>query len=291
MLLFRKVLLIAMLGTIGACTTQPTIPSIEFNYKVENATAAGIVQVFDMTGNTIVQLRGIESKSPLFLDEKQTEIKFHVVGQTAVLAGVHQTFTVVSGMTSSKVTRISNGKLAVSTAMVVVASPAVKQEPTTTVQAATTDAEMLSLLTAMKAELEALKKQVANSAPDGGRAGERQQRYAALASSKAISSVRVQFKDNSSDFEPKAGIATTLVDLTKDASEISITGYTDSAKATPASLRLAKARAEAAGKFLVSRGVDIGKINVSFRPAGGFIAENTTREGREQNRRVEIEII
>jgi len=274
---------------LSSCASDLATQSIEFNYKVENANAAGIVQVFDMTGNTVVQIRDIDSKSPLFLDEKQREIKYDIVGQTAVLTGTHQTFTVVAGMTSSKVTRISNGKLSVaSTKVMNGASQAIVPATSTPAPA---EPEMMAQLSALKAELQALRKQLAASAGEQAAQHEKAQRYAAVASSKPASSVRIQFKDNSSAFEPKPEVASTLIELTKEASEIAITGYTDSAKPTQGSMKLAKARAAAAGQYLVRHGIDKSKIRISFLPAGGFLADNTTREGRDQNRRVEIRVL
>lgn len=274
---------------VASCADQPLVQSIEYNYKVENANSAGIVQVFDMTGNTVVQIRGIDAKAPLFLDESQSQIKFRIVGQTAVLAGSYRSFTVVSGASSAKVTRIGNAQLLAAAASPVRTQPAVKTaiagQPS-----APTDDEMRAQLAAMKAELASLKKILASAqAQEAAQAP--QQRYAEVASSRSVSSVSIPFKDNSASFEPKPGLASTILDLTKDASEISITGYTDSSKASPASARLAKERAAAAGKYLVSRGVDQKKITMSFRPSGGFVAENSSKEGKEQNRRVEIDII
>lgn len=279
---------------LASCASQPTVPGIEFNYKVENANAAGVVQVFDMTGNTVVQIRDIENKNPIFLDEKQQSIKYQVVGQTAILTGLHPVFTVLSGHTSSKVTRV-NGMLAVSTSKTT-GAPADRlppSQPTLATAAEPTDAELLAQLKSMKAELADLKMMLAassdNEAPP--KSTDKMPKYAVVSSSKSVSSLRVQFKDNSSEFDPKPATAATLIDLAKEANEISITGYTDSTKSTAASLRLAKERATAASQYLVSRGVEKTKIQTRYQAAGGFIAENRSKEGRDQNRRVEISML
>lgn len=284
----RIATMVSTAALIVSCASEPQVQSIEYNYKVENANSAGIVQVFDMTGNTVVQIRGIDAKAPLFLDESQSQIKFRIVGQTAVLAGTFRSFTVVSGASSAKVTRIDSAQLLAAATSPVRTQPVVKT--TIAGQPAAPSDEMRAQLAAMKAELASLKKILASAqAQEAAQAP--QQRYAEVASSRSVSSVSIPFKDNSASFEPKPGLASTILDLTKDASEISITGYTDSTKASPASARLAKERAAAAGKFLVSRGVDQKKITMSFRPSGGFVAENSSKEGKEQNRRVEIDII
>ncbi|WP_426172490.1 OmpA family protein [Pseudoduganella sp. R-34] len=285
----RIVSMVSAAALIASCATEPPVQSIEYNYKVENATASGIVQVFEMTGNTVVQIRGIEYKSPVFLDENRSEIKFRILGQTAVLTGTYRSFTVMSGASSSKVTRIGNVQAMTTTASAARVQP-VDRAVSAAQPAGASDEEMRAQLASMKAELASLRKLLA-SAQAHETAQPAQQRYAEVTSSRPVSSVSIQFKDNSTSFEPKPALASTIMDLSKDASEISITGYTDSSKASPASARLAKERAAAAGKYLVSRGVDQKKITLSFRPSGGFIAENSSKEGKERNRRVEIDII
>lgn len=287
----KIVTLVSAAALIASCASEPPVQSIEYNYKVENANASGIVQVFEMTGNTVVQIRGIEYKSPVFLDENRSEIKFRILGQTAVLNGTFRFFTVVAGASSSRVTRIASPQ-AIAPIAIANANTAPNRTPAPMQAATPSDAEMRAQLATMKAELAALKKVLANAqAQESAQPHERQQRYAEVTSSRPVSSVRILFKDNSSSFEPKPAIASTILDLSKDASEISITGYTDSPKASAASARLAKERAAAAGKYLVSRGIDQKKITLSFRPAGGFIAENSSRDGKDKNRRVEIDII
>lgn len=281
----------------GCATPPPMVPAIEFNYRVENASASGVVQVFDMSGSTVVQIRNMEIRQPVFMSDDNAVIKHQVVGETAVLAGIHRSFSVLTGTSRAKVVR--NGQTQASPLPPVVAGPIVSPAAKATSRPGETptqprqpgDDDFRTELMRLKDELTVLRSQLATA--NGADAGkvETSAKYARVTSSRTVSSVLVPFKDNSDEFDPKQALASTLLELARDSSTISVTGYTDSAKANPASSRLAKARALAASKYLVDRGIDKSKIKVTYKAAGGFIADNNTREGRDQNRRVEIEII
>jgi outer membrane protein OmpA-like peptidoglycan-associated protein len=72
---------------------------------------------------------------------------------------------------------------------------------------------------------------------------------------------------------------------------IKIAGHTDSQGAAQANLILSKKRAEAVRDFLESRGVAADRMIVQYFGEEKPIATNDTKEGREKNRRVEMEII
>jgi outer membrane protein OmpA-like peptidoglycan-associated protein len=69
-----------------------------------------------------------------------------------------------------------------------------------------------------------------------------------------------------------------------------INGYTDNAGDTTANLRLSEARATAMMNELVSLGVDRSRLNAQGFGEGGAVADNSTAEGRQRNRRVEIRV-
>lgn len=100
--------------------------------------------------------------------------------------------------------------------------------------------------------------------------------------------VIVSFANNSRQFNPGQEQRERLLALSQNAEHISVRGFTDSEFATRGSVALAKARAEAAKRYLVSMGVSPTKIVVGFDGAGKFIAENRSPAGRAANRRVEI---
>jgi OOP family OmpA-OmpF porin len=70
--------------------------------------------------------------------------------------------------------------------------------------------------------------------------------------------------------------------------KISITGFTDSTGPEPYNLKLSEARAVSVKQFLQSRGVNPRIITARGEGEASPVADNTTREGRSRNRRVDI---
>jgi len=73
--------------------------------------------------------------------------------------------------------------------------------------------------------------------------------------------------------------------------KLRIVGHTDSQGAAQSNLILSKKRAEAVRDFLESRGVAADRMIVQYYGEEKPIATNDTKEGREQNRRVDMEVI
>lgn len=94
-------------------------------------------------------------------------------------------------------------------------------------------------------------------------------------------------KDES--FASLEDLATYLVDNPEF--RLRIAGHTDSQGAAQANLILSKKRAESVRDFLESRGVAKERMIVQFFGEEQPVATNDTAEGREQNRRVEMEVI
>lgn len=69
------------------------------------------------------------------------------------------------------------------------------------------------------------------------------------------------------------------------------TGHTDSTGPEAYNLKLSQRRANAVKDYLVGKGVPGDRIYVEGKGEANPIASNATREGRAQNRRVEIEIV
>ena len=74
------------------------------------------------------------------------------------------------------------------------------------------------------------------------------------------------------------------------ADKIIITGYTDNTGAPDYNTKLSQQRAEAVRAYLISIGVDPNKIVATGAGDTKPIADNSTKEGRAKNRRVEIEV-
>jgi OOP family OmpA-OmpF porin len=73
-------------------------------------------------------------------------------------------------------------------------------------------------------------------------------------------------------------------------SQVMITGYTDTTGTTAYNQSLSEQRAQAVADYLASKGIESGRISAKGMGESDPIASNETRAGREQNRRVEIEI-
>lgn len=75
------------------------------------------------------------------------------------------------------------------------------------------------------------------------------------------------------------------------ADKIKITGHTDNVGSPDYNMKLSLRRAEAVRDYLVSIGVDPGKLEVKGEGMTKPVADNSTQEGRAKNRRVEVEVI
>lgn len=103
----------------------------------------------------------------------------------------------------------------------------------------------------------------------------------------------ITFDTNKSNIKPNFygtlnKVATTLAEDNK--SVILVTGYTDSTGNDSINIPLSQARAQAVQGYLSAQGVPAARINAQGHGAANPIADNTTPQGREQNRRVEISI-
>jgi len=68
-------------------------------------------------------------------------------------------------------------------------------------------------------------------------------------------------------------------------------GHTDWTGAEAYNQQLSERRAESVKRYLVDKGIDADRIYTEGKGKTSPVAPNTTREGRAQNRRVEIEIV
>jgi len=72
---------------------------------------------------------------------------------------------------------------------------------------------------------------------------------------------------------------------------IEIAGYTDNVGTEDANLKLSQERADAIKNYLLKHGVNMARMVTKGYGSAGPVADNTTPEGRQQNRRTEIHII
>ena len=72
---------------------------------------------------------------------------------------------------------------------------------------------------------------------------------------------------------------------------IELSGYTDNVGSVEANMKLSTMRAKAVYDYLISKGIKPAFISFKGYGASSSIADNTTEEGRQKNRRLEIKIL
>lgn len=70
--------------------------------------------------------------------------------------------------------------------------------------------------------------------------------------------------------------------------QVKIEGYTDSRGSQSVNQKISKERADAVRKLLVSRGIDESRLTVKGMGEANPVADNSTEQGRQENRRVEL---
>lgn len=104
----------------------------------------------------------------------------------------------------------------------------------------------------------------------------------------------LQFETNKWEILPESFESLNkLVELLKTKKDwnVELSGYTDDVGAAQANLILSKNRSFSVKTYLVKNGIDANRISVTYFGESNPVASNKTKEGREQNRRVEMKII
>jgi outer membrane protein OmpA-like peptidoglycan-associated protein len=88
---------------------------------------------------------------------------------------------------------------------------------------------------------------------------------------------------------------TALLDVAKQLQDnpgltAELEGYTDNVGPNPYNLQLSQRRAEAVRRFLVEKGVGLNRIHSIGLGDARPVADNKTRQGRDQNRRVSVKL-
>lgn len=107
---------------------------------------------------------------------------------------------------------------------------------------------------------------------------------------KANSVHTVRFAFGSARVEIAPDIATTLLEEARTAPLVVLRGRTDGRTDSSIESRMAKARATAVRDYLAAGGVDTARIRTTHQPSGDHVADNRSAQGRNLNRRVEIEL-
>ena len=80
------------------------------------------------------------------------------------------------------------------------------------------------------------------------------------------------------------------MDEAKAAPLVVLRGRTDGLSDSSGESRIAQARANAVRDYLIAAGVDPTRIRATHQPSGDHVADNRNPQGRNLNRRVEIEV-
>ena len=73
--------------------------------------------------------------------------------------------------------------------------------------------------------------------------------------------------------------------------KVELSGYTDNVGTTDANMKLSNMRAKAVYDYLITQGIKATNISYKGYGSGNPVADNTTEEGRQKNRRLEIKIL
>ena len=107
----------------------------------------------------------------------------------------------------------------------------------------------------------------------------------------AVTLSKGAFANDSAELTPDA--KTTLDEAAKNLNEnpetnADVIGYTDSTGSAEYNQKLSEKRAQSASEYLKTQGVEESRVNTVGKGEANPIADNSTAEGREQNRRVEV---
>ncbi len=102
----------------------------------------------------------------------------------------------------------------------------------------------------------------------------------------------VNFDNDKSDIKPQAAASLdeTVVALQRcEDKQVRLSAYTDSNGSDAYNQKLSQRRADSVREYLVSHGISAGRIEARGLGESNPVADNSTPEGRAENRRVELE--
>ena len=106
--------------------------------------------------------------------------------------------------------------------------------------------------------------------------------------------IGVNFDTGSADIKPSSyeSMARTIDYLKRNPDlKVLVAGHTDDVGETASNLQLSQKRAEAVRQYFIEQGVDPDQVEARGFGESEPVADNTSRGGREKNRRVELRIL
>ncbi len=96
--------------SVAGCSVfqiEPPVPQpVQFNYATAHAAGTGLVRVFNLKGDTVLQFIDIGVAQPkVYEGEETTPLPYQVIGQYAVVSGVRNALRVVTKGGNASVTR------------------------------------------------------------------------------------------------------------------------------------------------------------------------------------------
>lgn len=262
-----RIPLVALFIGLNGCSwlehSEPGSASLghyAFTYSIDHRERAQLVQVFDDGKKTYLQFRNLASLDPtLKLNPELPAMTYTRSGPYAVLDGTYDQLYVTANDSTAIV---HNARFAP-------AQPA----------AGSDDVVLQGQLQASQATIARLQQQLADlTAQLEQRQLANGQRYV------------LHFANNSAALGVEAPTLADLAAVARAAQQLSVIGYTDAARTSPFAASLAVSRAKNVKAALVRQGIEPTRITIDAYPAGHFAADNSTADGKAQNRRVEIRL-
>jgi outer membrane protein OmpA-like peptidoglycan-associated protein len=108
-----------------------------------------------------------------------------------------------------------------------------------------------------------------------------------------VETIQIRFGFDKAELDDRG--QTALLEVAKQLKEnpslvVDLEGYTDSTGASTYNVQLSQRRVESVRRFLVEKGVELHRLNSIGLGAAQPVADNKTKAGRDQNRRVAIRL-
>jgi outer membrane protein OmpA-like peptidoglycan-associated protein len=298
-----KMTVLALAAPVGACVTKgsqesaPPLPAgFNFAYHADHRAQIGLVQAFDDGEHTYLQL--VDRSPHLSIREGADgrALPFHANDRYVTLDGVYEQLLLEDEQASAT---LVNEAPPAHAAVTAAPTPSPSEAPAASVtpiarvgvpedrQTMSASLKVQALnrdITALEARIEQLSQQI-EAAHQAGAASNLSVRDAG-----AVPRFVVLFEDNSDDAQIDGAVLPALGAAARAANRIYLHGHTDAFVASDSGTQLAIRRAVAVRALLMTQDVSPARMRLFYRGAGNFVANNSTPEGKAQNRRVEIEL-